>query len=242
MKMIRQTAAAQMAQACRTARTATIQKFMQAIYILLFAIFSFTHSFCQAPKGFNYQAVLRDASGNVRAEVSTEITISILQGSALGASVYSETHNTLTNKMGIVNLVAGSKDEPRFAEINWANGPYFIKIEVDGAEMGTSQLLSVPYALYAASGVGEPGLQGEKGEQGDQGLQGEQGETGPQGPEGDKGDQGIQGTQGPKGDKGIRVIRGYRVQKVTVALRAYRVKPGQWVRLQRMLRILKRVN
>jgi len=109
MKMIRQTAATKMAQACRPVTTAPVQEFIQAVCVIVFAMFSFTPSFCQAPKGLNYQTVLRDASGNAMAAASVEITLSILQGSASGTSLYSETHSTITDKMGIINLVAGSK-------------------------------------------------------------------------------------------------------------------------------------
>ena len=213
MKMIRQTAADQMAQACRPARTATVRKFMQAVCVIVFAVFSFTPAFCQAPKGFNYQAVLRDASGNARAEASVEIRISILQGSASGASVYSETHNTITDNMGIINLVAGSKDETGFTEINWANGPYFIKIEVDGAEMGTSQLLSVPYALYAASGVGETGPQGKKGNRENRVYRASRVKPGLRDLKETRVIRAYREYRDPKGIKGIRVIRGYRVQR-----------------------------
>lgn len=165
----------------------------------------------QAPAGFNYQAVLRDGSGNLKANTNVTIQISILQGSATGTSVFSETHNTTTNDFGLVNLQIGSVETTGFAGINWADGPYFIKLVVDGVEMGTSQLLSVPYALYAASGVGEQGPKGDKGDtgaQGSQGPKGDKGDTGAQGSQGlkgdkgDKGDTGAQGLQGLKGDKG----------------------------------------
>ncbi len=111
----------------------------------------------QAPNSFNYQAVLRDQDGNPRKNYDANIQISLIQGSTSGLIVYSEVHNTTTNDFGLVNLEIGSKNPANFSAIDWSNGPYYVKIFVDGTEMGTSQLLSVPYALYAASGAGEQG-------------------------------------------------------------------------------------
>jgi hypothetical protein len=170
-------------------------------------------AFPQAPSGFNYQAVLRDAFGEVRTSTSVSLTLSIIQGSSNGSIVYSETHNATTNNMGLINLVIGSEDVAGFSAIDWSAGPYFVNIEVDGMDMGTSQLLSVPYALYAASGAGEPGPQGLKGDQGIQGPQGEKGDQGVQGSRGDKGDKGDQGIQGPQGEKGDQGVQGSRGDK-----------------------------
>jgi uncharacterized protein (TIGR02145 family) len=103
----------------------------------------------QAPNSMKYQAVLRDASGIVRADANVSIEISILQGSATGVVVFTETYSSTTNAFGLVNLEIGSLKPSDFANINWAAGPYFVKISVDGTELGTSQLLSVPYAMYA---------------------------------------------------------------------------------------------
>jgi hypothetical protein len=107
--------------------------------------------FGQAPDQFNYQAVLRDASGNLKANTSANIEISILQGSATGTAVYTETNAITTNAFGLVNLQIGGGTATlgSFASIDWASGPYFVKISVDGTDFGTSQVLSVPYAKYA---------------------------------------------------------------------------------------------
>ena len=110
----------------------------------------------QSPNAFSYQAVARASNGDQIANQAVSFRISILQDSISGSSVYSETHSATTNKYGLVNLQIGngtSKND--FTAINWANGPYFVKVEMDAtggttyAEMGTSQLLSVPYALAA---------------------------------------------------------------------------------------------
>ena len=105
----------------------------------------------QAPSSFKYQAVLRDSRGNLKAKVATVISIDILKGSATGTSVYSETHNVTTDNYGIINLEVGKGTvvTGTLGGIDWSSDAYFIKVKVDGLEMGTSQLLSVPYALYA---------------------------------------------------------------------------------------------
>lgn len=107
----------------------------------------------QAPASFKYQAVLRDARGNIKANASTNIIISILNGSTTGTVVYSETHSVSTDGYGLVNLEIGkgTATTGNMSAINWNAGIYFIKTTVDGIDMGTSQLLSVPYSLYATT-------------------------------------------------------------------------------------------
>jgi hypothetical protein len=88
-----------------------------------------------------------------------KMKISILQGSASGTAVYSELHNPTTNANGLVSIEIGSGTSPvgTIGSINWGNGTYFLKTETDPTNgtnysiLGTSQLLSVPYALYAAN-------------------------------------------------------------------------------------------
>lgn len=111
----------------------------------------------QAPESFKYQAVARDGSGNVLANHQVSFRISIIQGTVTGDIVYSERHNTVTNEFGLVNLEIGrgAVATGTMAGINWGVDAHFIMIEMDpdaGTSyqlMGTSQLLSVPYALYA---------------------------------------------------------------------------------------------
>lgn len=148
----------------------------------------------QTPTTFNYQAVLRDADGHIHVSTNVSIQLVIHQGSATGTTVYSEVHNTTTTEFGLVNLEIGSVTPASFATIDWSAGPYFIEVIVNGTSMGASELLTVPYALYAVNGVPGP--------QGDPGPQGIQGDPGPEGPKGDKGDQGDPGPQGPQGDPG----------------------------------------
>jgi hypothetical protein len=114
-------------------------------------LFIFTVLVGQAPNKFNYQAVLRDVSGNIRANSNVTITLSLLQNSVAGTAVYTETHTTATNSYGLVNLQIGSGTVTLgdFNTLNWSTGTYFISISVDGIQFGISQLISVPYAKYA---------------------------------------------------------------------------------------------
>ncbi len=105
--------------------------------------------FAQTPPSFNYQAILRDASGNVLANKEVNIGIVILQGNTTGNQVFTETHPVTTNEFGLVNLQIGSVNTAEIQAIDWNTGPYFIQISVDGTAMGTSQLLSVPFAMHA---------------------------------------------------------------------------------------------
>lgn len=111
----------------------------------------------QSPQKMSYQAVIRNSSNALVTNTTVAMRISIVQGSIYGASVYVETQTLTSNQNGLVsaeigmgNVVFGS-----FTGINWGAGPYFIKTETDPTGgvnysiTGTSQLMSVPYALYA---------------------------------------------------------------------------------------------
>jgi len=120
--------------------------------LVFFALFlTFISLAGQSPNSFKYQALLRDGSGSPKANVAVTVIIDFLQGSATGASVYTESHSITTASTGLINLDLGlgTPSNGTFAAINWASGTYFIKITVDGIVMGTSQLLSVPFALYS---------------------------------------------------------------------------------------------
>jgi hypothetical protein len=111
----------------------------------------------QTPKGFKYQAVVRDNLGNVLVNKIVSIKSSILEGSISGSSIYEEKQTLATNDYGVVNLTIGqgTNISGNFNTISWGNNLYFLKTELDvtGGNnfqfMGTSQLMSVPYALYA---------------------------------------------------------------------------------------------
>ena len=111
----------------------------------------------QAPNAMSYQAVVRDADNELLSNQSVGMRISILQGSANGPAVYVETQNRPTNTNGLVSLQIGNGTpvSGSFANIDWSTGTYFIETATDpngGTDysiIGTSQLMSVPYALYA---------------------------------------------------------------------------------------------
>lgn len=129
---------------------------MKKLYTLLSFILITTTLFAQAPEMMSYQAIVRDASDALIQNGNIGVRISILQGSETGAAVYTETHNTNTNNNGLVtlNIGAGTTSDD-FSTINWNTGTYYVKSETDPSGgsnytiSGTSQLLSVPYALYA---------------------------------------------------------------------------------------------
>jgi hypothetical protein len=109
----------------------------------------------QAPQGFNYQATVRNSSGNLIVNQNVLFKFNIMLNSQTSLPVYSETHQAPTDDLGQVNLVigTGTPTTGTFAGINWANGTYYLGIELNTGSsyvaMGTTQLLSVPFALYA---------------------------------------------------------------------------------------------
>lgn len=113
--------------------------------------------FAQSPQKMSYQTVVRNASNALVVNSAISVQISILKGSPTGISVFTETHTGVTNANGLVSLEIGNGTPVTgaFADINWGAGPYFIKTEIDligGTNYtitGTSELLSVPYALFS---------------------------------------------------------------------------------------------
>jgi len=109
----------------------------------------------QAPQGFNYQATVRNANGDLVISQNVSFSFNIIQGSQTAGPAYSEDHTLLTDDLGQVSLVIGqgSPTTGVFSEIDWSIGNYYLGIELDTGNgflsMGTSQLLSVPYAMYA---------------------------------------------------------------------------------------------
>ena len=111
----------------------------------------------QAPQRLSYQAVIRNSSGGLVTDHTVGMRISILQGSASGTAVYVETHTSTTNANGLatIEIGGGSVVSGTFAAINWSDATYYCKTETDPAGgtsysiTGTSQLISVPYALHA---------------------------------------------------------------------------------------------
>ena len=116
--------------------------------------------FAQAPQKMTYQSVVRNSANVLLANQAVGVRISILEGTP-AAAVYSETHTVTTNANGLFTLEAGggTPTEGVFADIVWGNGAHYIKSEIDPAGgtnyslSATKELLSVPYALYAANGI-----------------------------------------------------------------------------------------
>jgi uncharacterized protein (TIGR02145 family) len=124
----------------------------------IFAAILFTASvFAQAPQKMSYQAVIHTSSNALVTSASVGMKVSILQGSAAGVAVFVETHTPTTNANGLASLEigGGTAVTGTMSGIDWSAGPYFIKTETDPTGgtnytiTGTSQLLSVPYALHS---------------------------------------------------------------------------------------------
>ena len=125
--------------------------------ILCLAIASLTQLQAQAPQGFNYQATVRNSSGDLIVNTNVYFKFNVIQGSQTAVPIFTETHYVPTDDLGQVNLVIGQGTATTgvFSELDWSLGSYYLGIElsINGANnyvaMGTTQLLSVPYALYA---------------------------------------------------------------------------------------------
>ena len=123
-------------------------------HFILFLLFLCSFSFLEAqvPHGFRYQAVVRDGDGGIMKNAVLQVRLSLLQGTAEGAQVWSETVQATTNALGLMALEAGGTVP---VDVDWSAGPYFLKVEVDlqdgqgFREIGKSEILAVPYALYA---------------------------------------------------------------------------------------------
>ncbi len=130
---------------------------MKKIITICAALFMTASVFAQSPEKMSYQAVVRDGSNNLVTSTAVGMQISVLQGSSSGTAVYVETQTPTSNANGLVSLEIGGGTvvSGDFTTIDWGNGPYFIKTETDPTGgtnytiTGTSQLLSVPYALHA---------------------------------------------------------------------------------------------
>ena len=129
---------------------------MKKLYSLLAFVFTIS-TFAQAPQGFNYQATVRNSSGSLIVNQNVNFKFNIMLNSATSLPVFSETHMAPTDDLGQVNLIIGSGTATtgNFSTINWGTGNYYLGIELNTGSgyvaMGTTQLLSVPYALYANS-------------------------------------------------------------------------------------------
>ena len=186
---------------------------------IIFLLFLVTICQGQAPQTFSYQTVVRDMNWQPRVNETINISVSISEDSPDNFPVYREQHYSVTtNNIGLVSLAIGAGDPmpgDNFENIDWGNHTHFLTIGIaemgeDYLVMGSTQLRSVPYALFSetSENPGNPGPQGEQGEQGPAGQTGPvgpQGNTGPQGPpgpQGIQGEQGFVGNPGPQGEQG----------------------------------------
>jgi hypothetical protein len=129
---------------------------MKKLYTLLALVITLITN-AQAPQGFNYQATVRNSSGALIVNQNVNFKFNIMLNSSTSLPVFSETHLAPTDDLGQVNLVIGQGTATigTFSTINWGTGNYYLGIELNTGSgyvaMGTTQLLSVPYALYANS-------------------------------------------------------------------------------------------
>ena len=127
------------------------------ISVFIAFLFCAAALFAQVPQKFTYQAVVRNASNALVANAQVGVHVTILQGSTSGSPVYAESHIVMSNANGLVtlNIGGGSVLNGSFEAIDWSDGPFFLKTDIDPnggndySIMSTQQLLSVPYALYA---------------------------------------------------------------------------------------------
>ena len=178
--------------------------------VLIFTLFLLINLclWAQIPQKFSYQAVVRNHSNELVTNSPVNVTVIITQGLD-GDVVYQETHVAQTNANGLFTLQIGDGTPimGALATIEWGMGSFFLKTLIDlGGGIApietVQELLSVPYALYAATSGNGEGPQGPQGETGPQGPQGEPGPAGPQGEQGPAGPQGEQGPAGPQGEQG----------------------------------------
>jgi hypothetical protein len=126
---------------------------MKKVFSILAAVLLTASVFAQSPEKMSYQAVIRNSSDALVTNTQIGLEVNIRQGTTSGTVVYTETQTPTTNANGLVSIEIGGGSG--FNTIDWANGPYFIETKTDPAGgtnytiTGTSQLLSVPYALYA---------------------------------------------------------------------------------------------
>ena len=135
-----------------------LKKFMRWSIFLFFS-FSSINSFAQSPNLISYQTVIRNSNNELVANATVGMRISILSGTAADVLWYQEEHTVKTNLNGLAYVVIGKGTNLNgiMTEIDWSKGPFHIKSESDpnGGKNYTlivvSQLLSVPYAIYAKS-------------------------------------------------------------------------------------------
>ncbi len=179
-----------------------VAKKQSSVKKTLLALFTFSLlvASSQIPQSFNYQAIARNTTGSVISNHLISVEIGVRDGSPTATIVYQEIDTATTNQFGLFTVAIGSGQVQvgtNLTSVNWATGNKYLQVGFDQTgsnnftNMGTTQLLSVPYALYAgnsgngATGVtGPPGITGPTGATGPTGLTGSTGLTGATGPGG----------------------------------------------------------
>ncbi len=134
---------------------------MKYSLLILLACLSLMNSNAQAPQGIPYQSVIRNGSGALMINQAIHIRFSIHDSTMLGTVVYQEIHTTTTSNLGMITLSIGqgTPSIATFSSINWGNGAKFMQVELDAAggsnytDLGTQQMMSVPYAFHAGNGL-----------------------------------------------------------------------------------------
>ena len=191
----------------------------RAIHFLLFAMLLpvSVSLFAQVPQGFPYQAVVRNGNGQIVQNRPVSMQFSIHDSTPLGTVVYVQRDTVIPNQFGLINVVIGGGTVMvgNFQGINWGAGFKYLEVELDVAggtnyvDMGTTQLMSVPYALYAGAAANNlPGPTGSQGATGSTGATGPQGVAGTTGLNGVTGAQGSTGATGPQGVQGSTGLNG----------------------------------
>jgi uncharacterized protein (TIGR02145 family) len=128
---------------------------MKTFFTLSLHLLITSFLFAQSPLGIPYQAVMRNLDGTVMASSAVDLTFMIHDGSATGTVVYQENHALTSSAQGLVSCVVGNGvvSQGNFTNINWGSGAKFLHVVMGTTDLGTQQMLSVPFALHA-NGVG----------------------------------------------------------------------------------------
>lgn len=128
-----------------------------SITLLILLISLIPNAFSQDFNGFRYSALIKNNSNDIISDSEVGLNISILKGAENKEKIYSEIHTTTTNSNGVISIIIGNGESSlgEFSDINWGTDQYYLKVDVDFTntssfvEMGTSPLLTVPFAMYA---------------------------------------------------------------------------------------------
>ncbi len=173
---------------------------MKTLLPLLALVLITCFAYAQPPQQLSYQAVAHNANGTGLGNQLISIRFSIHDLTPTGTVVFTEVQQVTTSIYGGFQCAIGSVSP--LTTVNWATGAKYLQVEIDTtggsnfSNVSTSELLSVPYALFSGSG----GATGPTGANGAAGANGAPGPTGPTGPTGSGG--GATGSTGPTGPTG----------------------------------------